>query len=103
MLGEVYSLSTEEAIMKLNQAIVKYPNATPPLIEKMKLCMAAKDWQQGTDITNRILAIDTDCIPALQVNYPFSINIKEFSYSRVGPCAILGPIRSVIILSVELS
>ena len=66
-MGEVLALSKEDGITRLNQLIVKYPKLTPPLIEKMKLVLATKDWDQAVDIASRILAIDSNNIPALQV------------------------------------
>lgn len=67
-IGEVLALSKEDGIMRLNQLIVKYSNHAPPLIEKMKLVLLDKDWDQATDIASRILVIESNNIPALQVN-----------------------------------
>lgn len=67
ILGEVATLSPEEAIPCLNQLVVRYPKATPPLIEKMKLQLAMQDWALTLDTANRILSLDSSCTAALQV------------------------------------
>lgn len=69
ILGEVATLSPEEAISCLNQLIVRYPKATPPLIEKMKLQLGMRDWGLTLDTANRILSLDSYCTAALQVYY----------------------------------
>lgn len=79
-IGEVLSLSKDDGIARLNQLIVKYPKQTPPLIEKMKLVLIDKDWDQAADIATRILALDDSNIPALQVsdNLYFFVNKQRF-------------------------
>ncbi|XP_065218694.1 tetratricopeptide repeat protein 21B-like [Planococcus citri] len=67
-VGEIQALSKEDAVTRLNQLIVKYSKLTPPLVEKMKLVLTDKDWDQAIDIAVRILSIDTNNIPALQMN-----------------------------------
>lgn len=67
-IGEALSLSREDAIARLNQLIVRYPKITPPLVEKMKLVLMGSDWDQAIDMANRILAMEPNCVPALQVN-----------------------------------
>lgn len=66
-MGEVCSLSLDDAITRLNQLIVKYPDLLPPLTEKMKFLQTDKNWERAIDIANRILIIDSSCITALQV------------------------------------
>ena len=72
-IGEVRSLSKEDAVSKLNQLIVKHPRSTPPLVEKMNLMMSELDWEQAMDIANRILTVDSICIPALQVHHQINL------------------------------
>lgn len=44
--------------------IVLQPNFIPAFIEKMKLQVALKDWEQAVDTAGRILALDRHCIEA---------------------------------------
>ncbi|XP_074604328.1 tetratricopeptide repeat protein 21B-like [Brevipalpus obovatus] len=48
----------------LNGLIVSCPNFLPALIEKTKLLIALKDWEQAVDTANRALTIDRHCIEA---------------------------------------
>lgn len=66
-LGEVLSLSSDDAVHRLNQLIVKHPKLTIPLMEKMKLLLANRDWEQCAELTSRILEIDKANILALEV------------------------------------
>lgn len=52
----------------LNQMIVRFPSATPPLMEKMRNQLAQQDWGQASDSAARALAIDTNSLDALQVH-----------------------------------
>ncbi|KAE8747148.1 hypothetical protein FOCC_FOCC006146 [Frankliniella occidentalis] len=56
------------AMSVLNQMIVRFPSATPPLVEKMRNQLAQRDWGQASDSAARALAIDTNSLDALQVN-----------------------------------
>lgn len=56
------------AMNVLNQMIVRFPSATPPLMEKMRNQLAQHDWGQASDSAARALAIDTNSLDALQVN-----------------------------------
>lgn len=44
--------------------IVLQPTFIPAFIEKMKLQVALKDWEQAIDTASRILALDRHCIEA---------------------------------------
>lgn len=57
----------DSCISLLNQLIVKYPNALPPLIEKMKIQLACSDWDLTIEIANRILTVDNKCLEALRM------------------------------------
>ncbi|RWS02515.1 tetratricopeptide repeat protein 21B-like protein [Dinothrombium tinctorium] len=48
----------------LNQTIVSSPSFIPPFIEKMKLLVPLKDWDQVIDCANRVLILDRHCIEA---------------------------------------
>ncbi|XP_015781277.1 tetratricopeptide repeat protein 21B-like [Tetranychus urticae] len=52
------------AIEQLNQMIVLQPSFIPAFIEKMKLQVALKDWEQAIDTAGRILTLDRHCIEA---------------------------------------
>ncbi|KAK3907554.1 Tetratricopeptide repeat protein 21B, partial [Frankliniella fusca] len=56
------------AVSVLNQMIVRFPSATPPLVEKMRNQLAGRDWAQASDSAARALAIDTNSLDALQLN-----------------------------------
>lgn len=68
LLGEVATLKANDGITILNQLIVRYPKATPPLEEKMKLQLSSKNWSLALDTASRILSLQANNLSALQVN-----------------------------------
>lgn len=56
--------SYDEALALLNQVIVKNNTSILPLIEKMKLQLSTRDWEQALETSNRILTIDNNAIEA---------------------------------------
>ncbi|RWS30449.1 tetratricopeptide repeat protein 21B-like protein [Leptotrombidium deliense] len=48
----------------LNQTIVLFPSFIPSFIEKMKLLVPLKDWDQVIDCATRALSLDRHCIEA---------------------------------------
>lgn len=43
------------ALDKINVAVVHFPTFLPALIEKMKLQLAAQDWEQAMDTSQRFV------------------------------------------------
>jgi len=81
-----------KSIELLNQVIVLNPNFLPPLIEKMRLQLALKDWDQVEECANQALAIDRYCIQSQlylivkaiiwKANYqPLNTKLDEFIHS----------------------
>ncbi|XP_023227553.1 tetratricopeptide repeat protein 21B-like [Centruroides sculpturatus] len=53
-----------KALEILNQAVVIFPRFVPALIEKMKIQLSMKDWDQALDSANRILSQEKNNIEA---------------------------------------
>uniref|UniRef100_A0A1B6BXL6 Tetratricopeptide repeat protein 21B n=2 Tax=Clastoptera arizonana TaxID=38151 RepID=A0A1B6BXL6_9HEMI len=75
-LGEIAIISVKDGISKINQLIVRYPSSTPPLEIKMKLQLSIKDWTLVIDTANRILSLQPNNLPALQIKTLHQIVIE---------------------------
>lgn len=51
----------------LNRLIVKHPELVAPLVEKMKVQLAQRDWDQVLELSNRIFNIDKNNIEAMKL------------------------------------
>lgn len=60
-------LNFVEAIALLNQVIVKNNVSVIPLIEKMKLQLGTRDWEQAFETCNRVLTMDNSSIDGHKV------------------------------------
>ncbi|KAF6206423.1 hypothetical protein GE061_017656 [Apolygus lucorum] len=67
LMGEIYSLGPVEALGKVNALVVKQPKAVVPLIEKMKLQLANRQWDNAADTALRTLGLQADNISAQEV------------------------------------
>lgn len=56
-----------DAILALNQLIVKLPNFLPPLLEKLNLYISDQNWSEVLETVDRILGINPECVLALMV------------------------------------
>lgn len=67
VFGEVKIIPPCDGLSKVNQLIVRYPELSPPLVEKMRLHLSLFDWQLTIDTANRILTMDPKNLTALKV------------------------------------
>jgi len=72
------------ALSAINQLVVHFPTSTAPLIEKARHQLALHEWEQAVESATRALAIDSNCLHALQVSVDVErirgrIEIKFFS------------------------
>ncbi|KAF7255838.1 hypothetical protein EG68_07851 [Paragonimus skrjabini miyazakii] len=57
----------------VNIVIVNFPKYIPALIEKMRLQLVLKDWDQAIDVAQRCLAMDSNCIEAFKCQLLYSL------------------------------
>lgn len=60
-------MDTADSVARLNQLIVHYPKVTAPLVEKMRLQLAMRDWPQALDSASRVLSLEPNNLAALEV------------------------------------
>ncbi|KAF8572456.1 hypothetical protein P879_02170 [Paragonimus westermani] len=69
-MGKVRYFQWSRAYMSamdiVNIVIVNFPKYIPALIEKMRLQLMLKDWDQAIDVAQRCLAMDSNCIEAFK-------------------------------------
>ncbi|KAJ8985639.1 hypothetical protein NQ317_015135 [Molorchus minor] len=56
-----------EALNNINKAVVRYSSTNLPLLQKLKILLAAQDWDQAVETVNRITASDPKEIYAKKV------------------------------------
>lgn len=56
-----------DAILMLNQLIVKQPEFLPPLLEKLNLYISDQNWSEVLETVDRILNINSKCVLSLMV------------------------------------
>lgn len=83
-LGYVAYLERKTQLTKaqnmLDRLVVLYPNCSvPPLVGKARLLMQAEDWEQGIEVTRRILARDKDNVEALTLEALYAL-VKDTRY-----------------------
>lgn len=61
--------SKEDALLTLNQLVVKYADLVVPLIEKVKFQLANRELDQILDTVSRIMTLDPDSFIAMQVSF----------------------------------
>ncbi|KAA3677554.1 tetratricopeptide repeat protein 21B [Paragonimus westermani] len=61
-----WSRAYMSAMDVVNIVIVNFPKYIPALIEKMRLQLTLKDWDQAIDVAQRCLAMDSNCIEAFK-------------------------------------
>lgn len=76
ILGEVETLSINDAISRLNQLIVRYPKSTPPLVEKMRLQLSSRDWSMALDTATRVLSLEVNNLAALEVRDTYDVVVS---------------------------
>lgn len=82
LLGDAAtSSSRSERLTKLNRILVQFPNIAPPLIEKMELALASKDWQQCSELCERLLGINEKNSVANKVKTPPTPVFKDMKAS----------------------
>lgn len=67
LMGEVKSLGTSEALGRVSSLIVKYPKCVIPLLEKMKLQLSEKKWQETLDTAIRAMGLQSYNLLALEL------------------------------------
>ena len=70
----------KEALECLNQVVVLYAWFLPALVEKFRVLVAMKDWEQATETAQRVLSQDAQNIEALRLVILFQLS-QEARYS----------------------
>lgn len=66
-MGEIQSVGLADGLGKVSALVVKHPRAVVPLIEKMKLQLANRQWDNAADTALRTLGLQADNIHAQEV------------------------------------
>ncbi|KAI5716850.1 hypothetical protein M8J76_013371 [Diaphorina citri] len=76
LLGDVLTTSARsDQLSKLDRILSQYPSVSPPLIEKMNLYLANREWDQCRDLSERLLAIDDKSEVANKMKVFYLINV----------------------------
>lgn len=75
----------EEVIAILNKLIVRYPQLSVPLVEKLANQLALKDWDQVIETTQRILNLESYNIEALKANTLVAL-CRDGNFSKGAQC-----------------
>lgn len=66
-MGEVKALGSPEGLGQISNLVVKYPKCVIPLMEKMKLLLAEKMWQETLETAIRTMGLHAHNLLALEV------------------------------------
>ena len=87
------------ALELVNQAVVAFPNYLPSLIEKMKLQLALRNWEECVDAAHRC---DTSSLPYIGMNHSSLIIKNAQLFSNSSNTVILNGSAYICTLETEL-
>lgn len=86
-LGFAYLLENniDDAINATNKTVVRFPGSNLPLLQKMKLQLALKDFEQASETVNRVIDIKDSNLIALKINILILL-CRNSNYEEASAC-----------------